>query len=220
MKDPPKPVDCDARPFAPPKGAPVALGDSENIVARKGFAAPAAPVICGRRPTPGVLPAKLDPSPVGCEFRKELLPSDGDGVCFDCWLMSGVVGWDWGIGGSDSRSCAPNDDDGLNGLIPENPVVCGCRALVFEVVVAPVGWLDSDEKTELVKLEPVGDVVEPKLSEGGGDVLVPGLLLLFPRVNDEATLEMIELFWLGLNPVCCGCNDVGDVDPFDGDCWG
>lgn len=209
MNWPPNPVGCDARPpkalpvgaeFKPPNGAPVEFGDSENIVARKGFAAPAVPVICGLKPTPGDLPARprLEPNPVGCGLRNELLPSDGAGLCFDCPPRSGVVGADCGMGGSDSRSCAPNDDEGLKALMPEKPVACGCSGLAPEAedTVVPVGWLDNEENTELEKLEPVREDVVPVLSEGGGDAVVLGLLL--PSVNDDATFEMSELFcpWL------------------------
>jgi len=35
----------------------------------------------------------------------------------------GVVGLDCGIGGSDSNKDAPNDDVGLNGLMPLKPVI-------------------------------------------------------------------------------------------------
>ena len=97
------------------------------MVARKGFAWPAWPVAWGRRPTPTPdleLGSRLDAKPVGCVFRSPLLPRDPVGLCLGaCWLRSGVVGADWGIGGSDSRSAAPNDDDGLNGLRAEKPVV-------------------------------------------------------------------------------------------------
>lgn len=30
-----------------------------------------------------------------------------------------------GIGGKDSRSAAPKDEEGLKALRPENPVICG-----------------------------------------------------------------------------------------------
>ena len=44
--------------------SPVVMG---NMDARKGFAPPAVPVICGRSPTPGDLPSALN-APVGCEL--------------------------------------------------------------------------------------------------------------------------------------------------------
>lgn len=47
---------------APPKAPLVVAGDTENMVARKGFAAPAAPVACGRKPVPTVDPG-VDPNP-------------------------------------------------------------------------------------------------------------------------------------------------------------
>jgi len=165
-----------------------------NIDARNGFAPPAPPVICGRRPAPGDLPRALN-APVGCEFSApvgrdprpakdelnapvgwEFSPPRLDEKPVGCvprpdvepdepWLAlvfpfcvgkgefvwgdsPGVVGADCGIGGSDSRSAAPNVDDGLNGLSPPpKPVFCGCRGLAGEtemdgaedVIVAPVG---------------------------------------------------------------------------------
>lgn len=62
-------------------------------------------------------------------------------------LTEGVVGADPGIVGSDSINEAPNDDDGLKGFSPENPVICGftdvaednCIEGEVEVFVAPVG---------------------------------------------------------------------------------
>lgn len=54
-------------PPLPPPNPPPAIDGAvvENIVARNGFAAPAAPVICGRRPLPTVLPPKPLNAPVG-----------------------------------------------------------------------------------------------------------------------------------------------------------
>ena len=51
-----------------------------------------------------------------------------------------MLGVDCGIGGRDSSSEAPNDDVGLNALIPLNPVVCGFNGgeNVIDGVVAPV----------------------------------------------------------------------------------
>ena len=78
--------------------------------------------------------------------------------------------------------------------------------------MVPVGWLESEENTELenVGLVPDDDDVEIELSVGGGDVLVG-----FPAANDDATLEMSELPCPGLKPVACGCSPVGEDDP----CW-
>ena len=61
---------------------------------------------------------------------------------------AGVPGKDPGIGGKDSSSDAPNDDDGLKGFKPANPVIWGLRELVLdtmEVLVPPVGWLENDD---------------------------------------------------------------------------
>ncbi len=55
----------------------------------------------------------------------------------DC--SGGVPGADWGMGGKDSRSAAPKDDDGLKGFKALKPVVCGWRAVGDEIEVAPVG---------------------------------------------------------------------------------
>lgn len=74
-------------------------------------------------------------------------------------MRSGVPGKDPGIGGKDSSSDAPNDDDGLNGFKPANPVIWGFRELVLEVIevlVPPVGWLENDdEKGESENVDPV-----------------------------------------------------------------
>lgn len=132
----------------PPKALPVGPGDRENIVARKGLAAPAAPVAWGRKPTPTVEPTPSPcpalnpgplPRPVGCEFSNELAPKEAEGLCLDASIL-GVVGADWGIGGRDSSRAAPNDEDGLNALRPTKPVVWGCRGEIGDdEVVAPVG---------------------------------------------------------------------------------
>lgn len=57
----------DGAPLFPPNGAPVICGDIENMDARNGFAAPAAPVACGRRPTPreDIPIPPISPAPVG-----------------------------------------------------------------------------------------------------------------------------------------------------------
>lgn len=139
LEDAPRPVVVDDKP--PPNAFPVGPGESENIVARKGFAPPAAPVACGLSPTPTV-DAPPTPSPelnaVGCEFSSAALPNEPDGVCLGC-SEPGVVGADWGIGGSESRRAAPNDEVGLNALSPVNPVVCGCSALM------PLAGFDDDD---------------------------------------------------------------------------
>jgi len=62
-------------------------------------------------------------------------------------VTAGVVGPDPGMEGSDSINDAPNDDDGLKGFSPTNPVSCGLTGAVKgvcidgddEVFVAPVG---------------------------------------------------------------------------------
>lgn len=61
----------------------------------------------------------------------------GDDTAAGVASTAGVVGADCGIGGSASRSDAPNDDVGLKALTPAlYPVVCGRNG-------APVGWLES-----------------------------------------------------------------------------
>lgn len=66
----------------------------------------------------------------------------------------GVPGLEPGIGGSDSKSEAPKEDEGLNALRPLKPVICGLSvgdiegAALPEVVVAPVGWVERDENME------------------------------------------------------------------------
>ena len=85
---------------------------------------------------------------------------------------AGVDGCE-GIGGKDSRSAAPNEDDGLNGFRPLKPVVCLCSGPLLpapeieidgappappvELVVPenPVGCEESDEKSESENVEPV-----------------------------------------------------------------
>ncbi len=126
------PVGCEENPPNPPAPAGLGLleGTVENIDARNGFAPPGVPVACGRSPTPSdddVDDEKDDdPSPVGCA------PSPGKPVGCDVSVVpeldaggevAGVDGAD-GMGGSDSSSAAPNDEDGLNALMPLNPVVC------------------------------------------------------------------------------------------------
>ena len=134
-----------------------------NIDARKGFAPPSVPVACGRRPTPND-----EPSPVGWE------DSPGKPVVWDEIVEpgvdeggepAGVEGAD-GMGGSDSRSAAPNEDEGLNAFRPLNPVVCRCSGAAPpadeieidgappEMEVAPVGWEETEEKRVSENVEP------------------------------------------------------------------
>lgn len=182
------PVGADVNPLPKPPPTPAVV---VNIVARKGFAAPAIPVACGRRPVP---------SPVGCDPRESPLPSDPVGLCFD---RSGVVGADWGMGGSDSSSAAPNEEEGLKAFMPEKPVVCGCsvegvNAEGEEVLVAPVGCMDSEENTEFENVEPdvVGDAGFAEVLNSDVLVLIVGLvddeLLLVPVENDDATFDIKE----------------------------
>ncbi len=116
-------------------GMPVMVGDI--IEARNGFDAPP-PVIWGLSPWPNVEPVglKLPKPPVACELSA---------LRFVCWGAAprgptdaeygvvGEAGLDWvllvdagalsGIGGKDSNNAAPNDEVGLNGFKPANPVV-------------------------------------------------------------------------------------------------
>lgn len=122
----------------PPKLSGAPLGDI--IDARKGLAAPP-PVIWGRRPCPRVelLFPKFGADvgnmvcvapPNGCELDpkeppyKPPLSGGAVPLTVEPGLpeMAGVVGEEPGIGGRDSISEAPKDDDGLNGLRPANPV--------------------------------------------------------------------------------------------------
>ena len=124
----------------------------------------------------------------------------------------GVVGPDPGIGGRLSSKDAPNDDDGLKVFNPVNvpkPVVCEASPPVrwTEIdgsveVVAPVGWVETEENIVSEKLLFVVDVI------WGDSVFVAGLL--FPKfnvVNSEAMFDMVEPA-LGLDMVgdiCSGC---------------
>jgi hypothetical protein len=90
---------------------------------------------------------------VGCELNVDAaVPKDGippGEVGVDVAAVVGesllAFGLDPGIGGKDSNSDAPKDDEGLNALSPLNPVGCGLRVDEreidggFDVVVAPVG---------------------------------------------------------------------------------
>ena len=78
-----------------------------NIDARKGFAPPAAPVICGRRPTPGDLLNALN-APVGCEFIAPV----GWGFKPVSDEPNAPVGWEFSPPGPEAKpvGCAPNPD--------------------------------------------------------------------------------------------------------------
>lgn len=107
----------------------------------------------------------------------------------------GVDPVDCGMGGSDSNSEAPNEDDGLNALIPENPVVCGCMGDIemegAEVpFVVPVAWLEKpvneSDKFDVVVLITEG---EPDVDGLPCDVLGFQSLL---NVNEVAMLDMCD----------------------------
>jgi hypothetical protein len=105
--------------------------------------------------------------PKGCELERipvKCVPVVGDecppnGEVVPLPLSAGVPGKDPGIGGKDSSNDAPNDDDGLNGFKPTNPVNWGFRELGLEdieVLVAPVSWLENDdEKNGSENVDPV-----------------------------------------------------------------
>jgi hypothetical protein len=109
-------VGCAERPKLPPKPPP-----------------PLVPV-----PTPTVgddTPLKLAPSPTPEGALTPFVPvfPAKDDTAAGAASNAGVVGADCGIGGSASRSDAPNDDVGLNAFTPAlKPVVCGRNG-------APVG---------------------------------------------------------------------------------
>lgn len=150
---------------------------SDIIDARKGLAAPP-PVIWGRRPCPSVellFPkfeadvgdvvcvsllngCELDPKepPYKPPLLGDVVPSTAKAGLPE---IAGVVGEEPGIGGRDSISEAPKDDDGLNGLRPANPVkwdLTGPEAEDDDALVAPVGWVDrEDEKSESENVDPV-----------------------------------------------------------------
>lgn len=229
------PADCKNKPLP---GLPLAALNPGNAPAapapefgaktdaRNGFAAP---VACGRRPTPSDEPppgtaSPPDPvpvagKPVGCAPRPKLLPNPppggiaptGGDPADEAPSSLGVGGVDWGIGGSASRSDAPNDDVGLNALTPAlKPVACGRSG-------APVGWLDNavlpvgcpprEPKTEAEKVEPVVDAVVTLVGDAAvglepievtGDVCTPSPGL--PVTNEDATLAKVVVG----NPVGCG----------------
>ena len=141
---------------------------------------------------------------------------------------AGVDGCD-GMGGSDSRSAAPNDDDGLNGLMPPKPVCWRCSGAAappaediemdgapveFVSAVAPVGCVESEEKSESENVEP--EVVLDVGCDASG-AKPPALAFCVAPVgfdesnaNDVATLAMIDdpfalaPFAGGLDdPFCC-----------------
>ncbi len=142
----PKPVVGDDR---PPRPAP-------RLVA------PLVPV-----PTPvgDVTPLRLAPSPTPAGALTPFAPAvqaGGDTVA-EAASSAGVVGADCGIGGSASKSDAPNDEVGLKAFTPVvKPVACGRNG-------TPVGWLDSavlpvgsppnELRSESEKVEPVAVVV-------------------------------------------------------------
>ena len=195
----------------------------ENIVARNGFAPPSAPVICGRSPTP------TDDAgmPVGC------VPSPGNEPAPVGWVVAaegcepgepdGVVGAE-GMGGRDSRSAAPNEDEGLNAFRPLKPVVCrGMGAPPAEEMemdgapplteVAPVGCEESEEKrvSEKAELVIVLDVGCEESGDVSDDELCCALLpdLLESNMKEDATLVIIDDVPLGAEPL--GCDD--GLDP-------
>ena len=59
-------------------------------------------------------------------------------------VVAGASRLTCGIGGNDSSNDVPNDEDGLNGLIPPNPVGCGFRVEDDGVeVTITVCWLEN-----------------------------------------------------------------------------
>lgn len=101
------------------------------------------------------------PKPVCCELSPEKpLPNVGfvDGALLFGWpegnvgwdCSFGVLGADCGIGGNDSNSAAPNEEDGLKALIPLNPVFCGCNGAAEEIEI------DGAADAAVVAVAPVG----------------------------------------------------------------
>ena len=160
-------VGCAERPKLPPGPAPP----------------PLVPV-----PTPIVgddTPLKLAPSPIPAGTLTPLVPvvPAGGDTAAGTASSAGVVGTDCGIGGSASRSDAPNDDVGLKALTPAlYPVACGRNG-------APVGWLDSALDSAVLpvgcppsELKSGSEKVDPEAVVVG----VEGLVLDEPKeVNDE-----------------------------------
>lgn len=110
-------------------------------------------------------------------------------------VAAGVVGAEPGIV---SRRLAPNEDDGLNGLIPPKPVACGARAFpppggeseiegVEDVAVAPVGFIERAEKIESEK----PDDVDAVLCGASGDVGPFALPAPLPNVKADATPDIV-----------------------------
>lgn len=127
------------------------------------------------------------------------------------------------MGGKDSRSAAPKDDDGLKGFRALKPVVCGWRAVGDEVEVAPVGWLDNDENSELdIVVDPVAvgevDLCREDENDSPDRPFVWAFcvaLLLLDRANSDATLAMREPLVPPVvpNPPEAGFDGGGEVVP-------
>jgi len=106
-------------------------------------------------------------------------------------FVPGVPGLDPGIGGNDSRSDAPKEDEGLKALSPLKPVICGLSGGDVDsedaVPVAPVGWLPKDENMESGNPELVAVVaVSCALRNGKLDLFSPALFW----EKEDATLAM------------------------------
>lgn len=195
---------------SPPDTPPLPAEGSANMVALNGFPVPAIPVACGLRPEPTPPPPNPPNAPVCC-------------APFGCGCGDSLG--DCGIGGRDSRSAAPNEEDGLKGLMPAKPVVCGMSEPdgigtlsdgapdvlnVLESALAPVGWLESEEKRVSEKIEVEVPVGELGCAEEPNPPVDPlGLL----KENEEATLAMVD--WpagelKALKPVACGAKPEDD----------
>jgi len=140
-----------------------------------------------------MLPAPAEPPGIG--------PADA------LFSGAGVVGADCGIGGRVSSSDAPNDEVGLNALIPAlKPVACGRSGEPvgwLENAVLPVGCPLTDPKSVSEKAEPVVvDVaalvgVETVVPVPGPDVVNDvvscgtGGLPELPARNEDATLVKV-----------------------------
>ncbi|PIL25249.1 hypothetical protein GSI_13138 [Ganoderma sinense ZZ0214-1] len=112
------------------------------------------------------------------------------------------------MGGSDSKSAAPKDEDGLNGLMPPKPVCWRCigappaediemdgAPVEFVCAVAPVGCDESEEKSESENVEPevvldVGCDASGERPPKLGFCVTPAGL--DSNANDVATLAMID----------------------------
>lgn len=230
-EDPLNPPNCGSEFIVGSPDPPPAFGeDAAYIVALKGLAPP---VAWGLRPTPGVgLVSGCElkvPTPVGCcpmletpVPKAEVAPfgADVEEMLLGVPVTLGVVGLDCGIGGSDSNKDAPNDDVGLNGLIPLKPVIWGFNwppkgdmEGVEEVMVAPVGCVDSGEKEENEESDAVSAVAVEDALWGLSipEPLGPNLLSsdFRPNAKDEATLDIDDSPPNApggpKKPVCCGC---------------